>query len=460
MESAESSGSGSYQSSNIPIYPDFESMPIFQDEKYIKLLRGVFTYGFQTPSEIQKRAIMPIVMGRNLIAQSQSGTGKTGAFAIGTLALLDLSIKGVQIVVVAPTHELATQTHSVYCELAKYIFPVSAEMPSIENEIVLCVGKQVSVEDNMSAIRKGARILVGTPGRINHLVCYRRGNHSLVDPSTCKVLVIDEADKMLASKDAKLLYDIVKELDDPKRRKDYLQFAIFSATFNGKEALDDARRLCLPNYDDLVATKGDDWITTPGAPDHILLQPDKLTLDGIVQYYFDLNCKSQENAFSDKAGFIQTLNEERMIPTCIIYVRNADTAEHLMKALTSIGMSCQCIYGTMPSSDRMKITRAFRLNEIRVLISTDLLARGFDVRQVALVINFDLPDVFDCRSASTDQIKLADYLHRIGRSGRWGRKGVAINLIATASDRTRKSIIEQHYGVTMLELPDDVSQIY
>lgn len=446
----------SYQASDIPIYQEFEDMPLFQVDESKNLLRGIIAYGFQVPSEIQKRAIMPIANGRNLIAQSQSGTGKTGAFAIGTLALLDLSVKHVQIVVVAPTHELAAQTHSVYCELAKYIFPDG----KTASEIVLGVGKQVPVEDNIRAIRAGARILVGTPGRVGHLVKHLAQQRYLIDPSYCKVLVIDEADKLLSSKDSELVYDIVKQLDSPKLRRDYLQLAIFSATFNGQRAIDDARRLCLPDYDKILEEKGAEWVNVPGAPEQILLQPDKLTLDGIVQYFFDLKCDDARMAFTEKAKFISVLNEEQMIPTCIIYVRNAETAEKLKDTLNRNKMSCECIYGTMLPVQRMNITREFRTNKIRILISTDLLARGFDVRQVALVINFDLPDVYDTRAGTEDQQKLADYLHRIGRSGRWGRKGVAINLVATASDRTRQEIIEKHYGVKMRELPNDMSLVY
>jgi len=452
------------QTKSIVVYEDFEDMPMFESENpnMESLLRGIMSYGFQKPSRIQERGIVPLCQGKNLIAQSQSGTGKTGTFVIGTLGIIEPELEKVQIIVIAPTHELATQTHHVYCEIAKYMFPdKEGARPGsgIKKAVSLCVGKQVSPEDNIRAIQNGARILIGTPGRVFHMVDHKSRGKSLIDPQHCKVLILDEADKLLASKDSSRILNIVEILDNNEKRKDYLQLGIFSATFNSEETLDDARRLCMPDYDKLVE-KGIDWKTVADAPNQILLQPDKLTLEGIVQYYFDLACDEARKAFSEKAEFIVALNQERMIPTSIIYVNGSETAEKLKEFLTNRGMVCDCIYGALHSIKRQEITDKFRKNQVRILISTDLLARGFDVRQVALVINFDLPFVYDCREACIDQQKVADYLHRIGRSGRWGRKGVAINLIATASDRTRKEIIEERYQVLMQELPDDLNVIY
>uniref|UniRef100_A0A6C0J837 Helicase n=1 Tax=viral metagenome TaxID=1070528 RepID=A0A6C0J837_9ZZZZ len=456
------------QNKNIITYEDFEDMPMFTSEldNMESLLHGIMNYGFQRPSLIQERGIVPLYKGKNLIAQSQSGTGKTGTFVVGSLSRLEPNLKHVQIVVIAPTHELATQTHHVYSEIAKYIFPDEEGKPKgsgVKQAITLCVGKQVSSEDNIRSIKNGTRIIIGTPGRIHHMISHqiRVGRSSksvsLIDPKYCKMLILDEADLLLTSRDADIIYEISSILDNPNSRSDYLQLGIFSATFNSDDTLDEARKLCIPKYD-AIKQEGGDWTKEKGAPEQILLQPDKLTLEGIVQYYFDLECAN--DSFNEKAEFIKSLNQEQMIPTCIIYVNSSDTAEHLKETLISGGMACECIYGGLPSVKRLQITDAFRKSVIRILISTDLLARGFDVRQVSLVINFDLPYVYDAKNAQINQQRVADYLHRIGRSGRWGRKGVAINLIATASDHTRKEIIEERYGVKMMELPEDVTNIY
>lgn len=449
-----------YQPNDLKIYQEFEDMPMFEsdDPKMRELLRGIINHGFQTPSEIQMRAIVPLARGENLIAQSQSGTGKTAAFAIGALSRVDTSLGKVQVVVIAPSHELATQTHHVFCELASYMFS------DVKSAITLCIGKQVPLNENIIAINRGSCVLVGTPGRIKQLVNHRLRDRDLVDPQHCKILILDEADMLLrqsdSSSDSDDIRDIVDRLDNSKLRKDYLQFGIFSATFNSKGTLDDARRLCLPNYYGLLEEHGEDWVKQPGAPVQILLQPDKLTLDGIVQYFFDLKCDDRHMAFSQKVKIIDLLNKEHSLPTCIIYVNNADTAKNLKDALNSSGMVSECIYGGLPPVQRAEITLKFRKNLIRVLISTDLLARGFDVRQVFLVINFDMPNVFNRNTGESDELKVADYLHRIGRSGRFGRKGVAINLIATPSDRTSQKAIEEKYGIVMKDLPDNISTIY
>lgn len=451
-------------SKDIETYTSFEEMPMFDcDNPNMELLQGIMNYGFTKPSLIQEIGIVPLSQGYNMIAQSQAGTGKTGVFVIGTLANLDPQLNHVQIVVIAPTHELATQTHHVYSNIAG---PMLEEIGGVAKNIELCVGKQVSVESNIMNIKSGSKIIIGTPGRLLHLVkqdIRRDGRKQpLIDPQYVKTLILDEADKLLAQDSKETINNIVDILDDPhaRKRRDYLQLGIFSATFNNKETLDDARRLCLPEYDRL-REEGGDWMKHPNAPKQILLEPEKLTLDNITQYYFDLECSEGDYSnFRTKVEFIEALNSEHMIPTCIIYVNNTKTAIDLCDELNNINMVCDCIYGSLPARQRMDITYRFRMGKTRILISTDLLARGFDVRQVALVINFDLPYVYDTRRAENNDAKIAEYLHRIGRSGRLGRKGVAINLLATSSDHTRKQIIEDYYGVKMQNLPENVSSIY
>ena len=435
-------------------YKEFEDMPIFQagSEKAIKILQGILEYGFETPSEIQQTAIVPICDGKSIIAQAQSGTGKTGTFVIGSLNSVDMDLPYVQVIIISPVHELATQTYHVLLEIGK-------RMISPDN-VELCIGKQVSVEQNIININTGkTRVLIGTPGRILHLVKHQIRGKYMIPRRHVKLVVLDEADRLLSDKSANEVIEIVERLDDPRERPDVLQLAVFSATFNKTETLDTARRLCLPEFDDIVRS-GRDWTQHKFAPVQILLKAADLTLEGIAQYYYEIECEDERRAFNDKVAFIDALNAEHMIPVCMIYVNTANTAERLKDELNARGMACDCIYGNMAPKRRLEVTRSFRKLETKILISTDLLARGFDVQQIVLVINFDLPYVHDRRLGEVNPDKVADYLHRIGRSGRFGRKGVSVNLVATRADMERMKIIEQYYGIKVEPLPDDVSELY
>ena len=435
-------------------YKEFEDMPLFQTgtEKSIQILQGILEYGFETPSEIQQTAIVPLCEGRSLIAQAQSGTGKTGTFVIGSLDKVDMSCNNVQVIIVTPVHELAIQTYHVLIEIGRRLLT--------EENVELCIGKQTTVEQNIVNINSGKiKVLIGTPGRILHLIKHQLKTKSLITRNFVKLLILDEADRLLSDKSANEVIEIVERLDDPRERKDTLQLGIFSATFNKEETLDTARALCLPEYDTL-RQEGKDWTTHKYAPVQILLEPAQLSLDGIAQYYYEIECDNERNAFEDKVAFIDALNAEHIIPVCMIYVNTANTAERLRDELNSRGMACECIYGNMQPKQRLEVTRSFRKLETKILISTDLLARGFDVQQIVLVINFDLPYVHDRRMGNVNPDKVADYLHRIGRSGRFGRKGVSINLVATTADMERMKIIEKYYDIKVEPLPDDISDLY
>ena len=435
-------------------YKEFEDMPLFQagSDKAIKILQGLLEYGFETPSEIQQTAIVPLCEGRSVIAQAQSGTGKTGTFVIGSLQSLNMDCPHVQVIIVTPVHELATQTYHVLLDIGKRLIgPENVE---------LCIGKQVSVEQNIININTGkTRVLIGTPGRVLHLVKHKIRGEYLIPRKFVKLIVLDEADRLLSDKASNEVIEIVERLDDPRDRTDVLQLGIFSATFNKRETLDMARRLCLPEFEALI-DEGRDWTQHEYAPVQILLRPAELTLDGIAQYYYEIECDDERKAFMDKVSFIDALNAEHIIPVCMIYVNTANTAERLKDELNARGMACDCIYGNMPPKRRLEVTRSFRKLETKILISTDLLARGFDVQQIVLVINFDLPYVHDRRMGEVNPDKVADYLHRIGRSGRFGRKGVSINLVATTADMDRMRIIEDYYGLKIEPLPDNIAELY
>lgn len=432
-------------------YGEFEDMPIFQDEnneRAINLLRGIIAYGFEKPSVIQQKAIVPLALGRNVIGQSQSGTGKTGAFVIGSLMKYDPEDPHVQLIYVAHTRELAQQIIHV-------IENIGEKLLKKGTTVELCVGQLVCVTENIEHIRNGTcQIIVGTPGRISDLVSRtitdkKSGQKQrLVDPAHVRMIILDEADCLLSQGFYDGIADIVRYLDDPEYRQDYLQIGIFSATISD-EILQTARALCMPG-----PQRDDD----PRAPVEVLVPVEQLTLEGIEQYYWNLDSRPNA-AFSDKVDFIIAVNGLRVIPQCIIYVNKKDTAEQLCHVLNDRGLDSRYIYGKMSPSDRMATIAAFRKGMTRILVSTDLLSRGLDIQQIAMVINFDLPYVLE-KNSDINKERMAEYLHRIGRSGRFGRKGLAINLISNVSEKYRLEKIEEYYGTEIKQLPDQIGLLY
>lgn len=429
----------------------FESMSLFNEEDGVPnldLLQGITNYGFEQPSEIQQKTIGLIHKGHNVIGQAQSGCGKTGAFVIGALSRIDPTINKVQVIILANTHELAAQIREVTCSIGDRLL-------RSEEQVELCIGRQVSVEQNISNIRKGRQILIGTPGRVKHLVYHKVHGKPLIDPAHVRILVLDEADCLLMNKFQDVVIDIIDELDDPRTRKSPLQLAIFSATFSPR-SLDVSRKLCVPDKDAL----GDMWTKSKTAPSEVLVPVENLTLEAIQQYYYELECDPRDS-FNQKVDFIMALNDiVQMIPMCMIYVNNKNSAEKLKHELEQQGLSCQCIYGSMTDNQRQHITTAFRKCETRILISTDLLGRGFDVQQVELVINFDLPYVIDRNTGDVNEEKMAEYLHRIGRGGRFKRRGTAINLISGSTERLRMEAIEEYFTTKIELLPEDIGELY
>ena len=426
-------------------YDDFEKMPQFQGaHANLDLFQGISGYGFEQPSEIQQLTIVPIYNGRNIIGQAQSGRGKTGAFVIGALSLLDPKLDAVQIIIISNTHELAQQTRLVVEHIGTRLLT--------REQVDLCVGQHMPVEDNIRHIREGCQVLIGTPGRIKHLVFHDIKGQPLIDPRLVKIVILDEADCLLMDTFRDDVSDIIDALDVRERAKP-LQLAIFSATFS-ESSLEVARKLCVPGMD----TRNDLWKTHPAAPLEVLVPVEELTLKGIEQFYCQIECEPKYT-FEQKAEVILILNGMRMIPMCIIYVNSKATAERLKNFLEDARLSCQCIYGSMAPSMRRNISTAFRNGESRILIATDLLARGFDVQQVELVINFDLPYVTERDTGDINKEKMAEYLHRIGRGGRFGRRGVAISIVANAAEMSRLQAIRKYFSTIISPLPDDEADL-
>ena len=353
------------------------------------VLRGVYAHGFEQPSPIQSEAIPHMVRGVDVIGQAQSGTGKTGAFSVGLLARLAENPCR-RALVIAPTRELAVQSASVISSIGKYVCP----------DVHVLVGG-TPVQQDISALRKDPQVVVGTPGRVYDMI--NRG----VMVRGIDVVVIDEADELLSAGFADQLYDIFQGV--PK----CAQVALFSATMS-----DEVLQIAHQFMND---------------PTQISVKADQLTLEGISQYYVAV-----EGAH--KLDVLKDLYATLSLSQCIIYCNSVARVERLYEEMRDDDFPVCRIHGNMDRDERETSYAAFREGRNRVLISSNLTARGIDVQQVSTVINFDFP---------TDT---ATYLHRIGRSGRWGRKGSAINFI-TSRDTSLMREVEKFYSTTVSELP-------
>ena len=361
--------------------------------------RGVYSFGFERPSKIPTFAIIPMKERRDILAQSQSGTGKTGAFVIGSLSCVDKSLQAPQVLVLAPTRELAQQTEKVAKALGSYM-----------NLKVLSATGGNQLRADIQALRDGAQFIVGTPGRVYDLI--RRGDFVL---DHMRVVIMDEADQMLED----LFAEQIKCILDFKFPAT-TQLALFSAT--------------MPSD---VLTLAEKFLNNPV---RILLPPDEITLKGIQQFHVALEREDW------KFDVLLDIYQHLKINQAFIYVNKRQKAEQLAKRMTEAGFTLECIHGDMNVADRKKRMEDFRSGEVRVLISTDLLARGIDVQQVSVVINYELPT------------NRENYIHRIGRSGRFARKGLAINLVTT-EELVLLNDIEKFYSTTIPALPESLASL-
>ena len=363
-----------------------------------ELLRGIYAYGFEKPSEIQKKSIAPILAGRDVIAQAQSGMGKTGAFSIGTLGRIDVSKPKVQAILMAPTHELVKQTNSV-------IKALGSMLPGLRVKTLI---GGTSIQEDADEIRDSCpHVIVGCAGRIHDM--FRRRYLSGRD---IRIMVLDEADEMLSQGFQQKIHQIFQFMPQD------LQVVLFSAT--------------LPP-EILEITK--EFMRNPI---RITMEAEKLNLECITQYYIALRHDG------DKYDTLKDLFSVISVNQTIIYCNSIHRVTDLYKAMTDEGFSVCYIHSSMDKVERDKAFQSFRTGGFRVLISSDITARGIDVQQVSTVINFDITR---CPHK---------YLHRIGRSGRWGRKGMAINFVTRQDTETMRRI-ERHYGIEIKELPANFS---
>jgi superfamily II DNA/RNA helicase len=361
------------------------------------LIRGIYGYGFERPSMIQQLAIVPMSGSTDILAQAQSGTGKTGAFSIGALSVVDTTIQAPQVLILCPTRELSQQTERVIRSIGSFM-----------NLKVLSATGGNKLHQDIRALQTGVHAVVGTPGRVFDLI--RRGE---LHVEQIKYIILDEADQMLEELFSEQIRAILDSPFPP-----ITKLALFSAT--------------MPQH---VLDIAETYLTNPV---RILLPPEEVTLDGIKQYFVLLEREEW------KLSVLLDLYQNLTVNQALIYVNKRHKAEWLAKQLAAQGFTLEYIHGEMEVEDRKKKMDDFRSGAVRVMISTDLLARGIDVQQVSLVINYDMP------------IQRENYVHRIGRSGRYGKKGVAINLICGDEHHALKDL-ETHYSTTISELPEDLS---
>ena len=375
---------------------DFEQMGLNEN-----IVRGIFTYGFKRPSEIQSLAIKPICDGRQVIAQAQSGTGKTGAFGIGVLNVIDTQILECQALLISPTRELAQQTSDFIQEIGKYMDGLN---------VSLFVGGHKVAENERELMLRKPQIVVGTPGRLLDLL--RNQNLNL---GHLRVLCLDEADQMLTDNFGEEISQIMWFCPPTG------QILLFSAT------------IPISAFNIMDKFMKD--------PVKILVKAEELTLEGISQFHIDVGDKA-----SEKWPTLVDIFGSLPIQKCVIFGSTKKEVEDLAAEMRNAGHEVALIHSGLTQPEREEIMKKFRVGASRVLISTDLIARGIDVQQVTLVINFSLPT------------KKEQYIHRIGRSGRMGRKGIAINICTSQEMRTIK-FYEKHYQTSIPQLPADYAQL-
>eukprot|EP01126_Amoeba_proteus_P016919 TRINITY_DN1795_c0_g2_i2.p1 TRINITY_DN1795_c0_g2~~TRINITY_DN1795_c0_g2_i2.p1 ORF type:complete len:423 (-),score=71.51 TRINITY_DN1795_c0_g2_i2:134-1402(-) len=377
-------------SAEVKVSDSFEKMNLKEP-----LMKGIYHYGFTNPSAIQQRAIIPICAGRDVIAQAQSGTGKTATFSIGILQSIDTTSNEPQALVLSPTRELAQQIQKVIYALGNYM----------SVEVHACIGG-TSIGEDINRLDSGVQVVSGTPGRVFDMI--RRKN---LRTRNIKMLILDEADEMLSRGFKEQIYDVYRYLPP------LTQVILVSATLT-REVLEMTKKFM-------------------NDPIRILVKRDELTLEGIKQFFVAV--EKEQWKFDTLCDLYDALT----ITQAVIFCNTKKKVNWLADKMRKANFTVASMHGEMPQPERNAIMKSFRDTEYRILITTDLWARGIDVSHVSLVINYDLPNDREL------------YIHRIGRSGRFGRKGVAINFVRNDDIRILRDI-EQFYSTQIDEMPMSV----
>jgi superfamily II DNA/RNA helicase len=363
------------------------------------LLKAVYLHGFTKPSKIQINGIQNINAGKDCILQSQSGTGKTATFLLGALNRINVDEHKNQCVILTPTHELAEQVYNVAIELSKFV----------GIKICLCIGGS-NLNTNREQI-KNSHLIIGTIGRINHMIKEKRINFN-----TIKTIILDEADELLTdgfNEKFRTLFD---------KCSDGIQCCMISATYN-MHIFSIAKKIM---HD----------------PVKILLKNSEVAVDLISQFY--VNVETEDLKFDTLLDLYSLVSTSQ----AIIFCNSIEKVDWLKENLVSNNFEITCIHGKLEQKEREEVIKDFRIGKTRILLTTDLLARGIDIPLVNLVINYDLPP------------NKETYIHRIGRCGRFDKKGVSISMVKMEDPTDLKLFdrLKNYYRINIKELPDNIQK--
>ena len=386
---------------NITCNQDIKEYELFDNmDLKINLLKGIFSHGFEKPSPVQKKAIVPIVKGTECIVHAQSGVGKTGVFSIAMLQVIDESINATQGIIIAPTRDLAQQINSVILSIGK----------CLKISTAVCIGG-TNINDNISSLEKKPHFIIGTPGRIMDMI-----ERNVLDTSSLKILTLDEADELLSKGFKEQIRNIVRHLPTN------IHINLFSATF--PQEVVDLSKSFMNN------------------PVVFNVKKEQLTLEGIKQFYVTVD--KEEWKLHTLIDLYNTIS----VSQAIIFVNRKEKCNYLLEELTQRNFTVSIFSSELSQKERYNLIEQFKSGATRVLITTDVLSRGIDAQHVSIVINYDIPKNND----------IDVYLHRIGRSGRYGRKGTAINFVTPDDVTTIKNIIS-FYSTQIEELPANIAEI-
>ncbi|GAB6072512.1 hypothetical protein JCM14244_08890 [Venenivibrio stagnispumantis] len=344
-------------------------------------LASIEKMGYTHPTEIQEKAIPVVMQKKDVVAQAQTGTGKTAAFGIPIVDMVNPKQKKIQALVLVPTRELAIQVAKEIKDLGKF-----------KKVFVLAVYGGKSIKHQIDFLKKGSDVVVvGTPGRVKDLI--ERGHLKL---DNVKIFVLDEADRMLEMGFIEDIEDIMNEL--PENRQNLL----FSATMP-KAILELAEEFLNPDYET------------------IRIKPEEVTVDRIKQIAYKVDEKDRFEKLKE------ILNENKDVKT-IIFTQTKKMADEVANKLQKEGFNASAIHGDFSQAKRENVLKRFRTDNLKILVATDVAARGLDIKGVDLVINYELPR------------DVESYIHRIGRTGRAGREGVAISIFTPSEERQFKNI--------------------
>ena len=370
----------------------FEEMNLNQ-----ALLQGIYSYGIKTPTTLQQRVIKSIILGRNLIAQTQSGTCKTLAFSVGMLQIIDTSINNCQALVLTPTSESAQQIHQVIIQIGQYLKIISH----------LCIGNQ-TIQEDMEAIESGVHVLIATPEKMLKAIFQ---NHLLT--TNLKTCILDNADQLILQGFKDQIYEIINHLPEKN------QFCMFSGYLTPE-----------------ILKLANDFIRDPI---EIMNKDNELTLEGIAQYYIWMKEEWKPETWAE-------LIDNLVFSQAIIYVNTTEKAELVFKQLKMGRLAASYMHGEMDRTQRELIMEQLKTRSINVLISTLIQERWIDIQVIDLVINYDMPENYE------------DYLKRIGRRGCYGKRGLAISFVNKQEIQFLKEL-EQHFNINIQELPEDLSNL-